>query len=230
MTTAKRKLNLNEATREELIDVLGLRANQVDALLKHRKDKGKFEAIEDLVDIPGVGQATVDHIKDTVTLTEEKAKETAKEAGDKVVDMTAKAVETGRDNVAKATDMGAKQVDETAAKVREIGGEVARKNAQAVETVLPGSGEPAADATRVAMLWASYWPEQMGENMRTLNRLVGCRTFGEVVEVQNGFARASFERLASRFGTAMELAAQAGAAGMRNAKHQAGKVEAQARH
>ena len=226
MTTAKRKLNLNEATREELIDVLGLRANQADAFLKYRAEKGKLGAFEDLSDIPGVGQATLDSIKDMVTMTEEKAKENVKEATDKVVDMTNKSVDAGRDSVAKATEMGAKKADETAEKVREVGGEVMQKNAKLAETILPGSGEAAADTTKVAMLWASYWPEQIGENMRTLNRLVGCRTFREVVEVQNGFARASFERLASRFGTSMNLASQAGAIGMRSVKHQADKAQA----
>lgn len=213
---AKRKLDLNEATREELIDVLGLGAKQADSILKRREEHGRFASLDDLRDINGIGQATVDGLKEMVAI----GGDTAEDATNRVVGMTGKADEAARQVTAAASDAGAQKADETAGKVREIGQEMVQRNADAAERVLPGSGEAAAGATKVVALWASYWPEQIGENMRAVNRLAGCRSFGEAIEVQNTFARNSYERFAQRFNSLMELAMHAGVMGARSAENE----------
>ncbi len=311
-TADKRKLNINEATREELIDVLGLRGNQADSLLKQREEKGPFASFDDLQDINGIGQATVDHIKGQITMQADKAeeagrktaaegakaadatadkvqstnRETADKAaqgvneaaeasrktaaeGAKAADATADKVqstnretadkaaqgvneaaeasrktaaegaktaaaltskmwsvgsetadrtahgmnETGRKAAAETGSEGAKTAEATAGKVQSIGRELAERNADAAERLLPGSGEAMADTTKLATLFVSYWPEQIGDNFRTLNRLAGAKSFGEAIEIQSSFARGSFERLANRYSSLMQLAMQAGIKG-----------------
>ena len=286
MAANKRKLNINEATREELIDVLGLRGNQADALLKQREEKGDFASFDDLQDINGIGQATVDNIKDLITMQAEKANEAAgkaaqgmkeaaetggkataeaaktadatadkmqstnRELADKTVQGVNEAAETGRKATAEAAktaatltskmwSVGSETADRTAhgmnetgrktaaetgsegvktaevaaGKVQSIGRELAERNADTAERFLPGSGEAIADTTKLATLFVSYWPEQIGDNFRTLNRLAGAKSFGEAIEIQSSFARGSFERLANRYGSLMQLAMQAGIKG-----------------
>ena len=53
------KLNVNDATREQLVETAGLRPAVADALLEYRaKHGGKIASPEALGELPGVGPAT----------------------------------------------------------------------------------------------------------------------------------------------------------------------------
>src|SRR3954449_3854823 len=61
------KLNVNDATREQLVETAGLRPAVADALLEYRtKHGGKIESPEALGELPGVGPATVDQLRDVL--------------------------------------------------------------------------------------------------------------------------------------------------------------------
>ena len=61
------KLNVNEVTREQLVETAGLRPVVADALLEYRaKHGGKIVSPEALGELPGVGPATVDQLRDVL--------------------------------------------------------------------------------------------------------------------------------------------------------------------
>ena len=61
------KLNVNEVTREQLVETAGLRPVVADALLEYRaKHGGKIASPEALGELPGVGPATVDQLRDVL--------------------------------------------------------------------------------------------------------------------------------------------------------------------
>src|SRR3954452_14082455 len=61
------KLNVNDATREQLVETGGLRPAVADALLEFRaKHGGKITGPEALGELPGVGPATLDQLRDAL--------------------------------------------------------------------------------------------------------------------------------------------------------------------
>lgn len=60
------KLNINTATRDELLEGTGLRAEVVDSILKLREEAGGIGNAEDLQEIQGVGPATVEQIRNVL--------------------------------------------------------------------------------------------------------------------------------------------------------------------
>src|SRR5947199_5956234 len=61
------KLYVNDATREQLVETAGLRPAVVDALLEFRTEHGgKVVSPEALGELPGVGPATLDQLRDVL--------------------------------------------------------------------------------------------------------------------------------------------------------------------
>ncbi len=57
-------LNLNTATLEELESLPGIGPSKAADILAYRDQHGLFTALEDLVNVPGIGEATVDSLRD----------------------------------------------------------------------------------------------------------------------------------------------------------------------
>lgn len=57
-------LNLNTATLEELESLPGIGPSKAADILAYRDQHGPFTALEDLVNVPGIGEATVDSLRD----------------------------------------------------------------------------------------------------------------------------------------------------------------------
>lgn len=62
------KINLNTATKEQLIKLSGIGEAKAEAILKYRKEHGNFVRPEDIMNIPGIKQAAFDRIKDEITI------------------------------------------------------------------------------------------------------------------------------------------------------------------
>src|ERR687883_752471 len=60
------KLNVNDATREQLVETAGLRPAVADALLEFRAKHGRITSPEALGELPGVGPATLDQLRDVL--------------------------------------------------------------------------------------------------------------------------------------------------------------------
>lgn len=63
------KLNLNTASKNELTQLPGIGEVKAEAILSYRDTNGKFQTIEELMNIPGIKEATFEQIKDLITVT-----------------------------------------------------------------------------------------------------------------------------------------------------------------
>ncbi|MGN1206529.1 MAG: helix-hairpin-helix domain-containing protein [Eubacterium sp.] len=61
-----RKINLNIATKEQLMTLAGIGEAKADAIIAYREEKGKFHKIEDLMEIPGIKEGVFDKIKSQI--------------------------------------------------------------------------------------------------------------------------------------------------------------------
>ena len=62
------KVNLNTATLEELQTLSGIGASKAKAIIEYRDEIGGFKTIEELMEVPGIGQSTYDEIKENITV------------------------------------------------------------------------------------------------------------------------------------------------------------------
>ncbi len=64
----KEKINLNTATAEELQKLPGIGAVLSQAIVEYREEHGPFQSVEELLQVPGIGQGRLDKIRDLVTV------------------------------------------------------------------------------------------------------------------------------------------------------------------
>jgi len=65
----KGKLDLNQATVQELAKLSGIGKKKAEAIVAYRKEKGNFSSVEDLLKIEGIGKKTLEKIRGSLTLT-----------------------------------------------------------------------------------------------------------------------------------------------------------------
>jgi competence protein ComEA len=63
-TEEKGKIDLNEATREELMTVPGIGPATADNILRYRESAGPFRNIEDLLEVDRIGDKTLEKLKE----------------------------------------------------------------------------------------------------------------------------------------------------------------------
>lgn len=61
-------VNINTATLEELQTLSGIGESKAQAIIEYRETVGQFEKIEDLMEVPGIGEALYEKIKDYLTV------------------------------------------------------------------------------------------------------------------------------------------------------------------
>ena len=62
------KVNLNTATKEELMTLAGIGESKADSIIKYREEHGKFQSIEDIKQIEGIKDGVFQKIKDLITV------------------------------------------------------------------------------------------------------------------------------------------------------------------
>ena len=62
------KVNINTASKEELMQVNGIGASIADAIIDYREQNGDFTYLEELKNVSGIGNATFEKIKDYVVI------------------------------------------------------------------------------------------------------------------------------------------------------------------
>src|SRR3954453_8200998 len=111
------KIDLHEATREQLVEAAGLRPLVADAVLKARDEHGGGIADlgalkEALGEVKGIGPATLDQLGDVLKV----GRKAAKPAGEKPAEAAPPAVKAGEREVGRATGEAA----EAAASVAKV--------------------------------------------------------------------------------------------------------------
>lgn len=62
------KVNLNTATKEELMTLAGIGESKADSIIKYQEEHGKFQSIEDIKQIEGIKDGVFQKIKDLITV------------------------------------------------------------------------------------------------------------------------------------------------------------------
>lgn len=62
------KININKASKEDLMKIKGLGESKADAIITYRESNGEFKTIEDIKNVSGIGEALFDKIKDFITI------------------------------------------------------------------------------------------------------------------------------------------------------------------
>lgn len=63
-----KKIRINTATLEEITTLNGIGPKKAQAIIDYRDEHGLFKTIEDLLEIPGIGEKTVENIKEFIQL------------------------------------------------------------------------------------------------------------------------------------------------------------------
>lgn len=65
---AGRQVNLNTATQLDLEQLPGIGPTKARDILTYRQKHGPFQTVEELLKVPGIGQATLDSLRELVTV------------------------------------------------------------------------------------------------------------------------------------------------------------------
>ena len=65
---SKARVNLNTASREELMTLRGIGASRADDIIHYRQEFGGFKSIEDIMNVSGIKNAAFEKIKDSITV------------------------------------------------------------------------------------------------------------------------------------------------------------------
>lgn len=62
------KININTATREELMTLKGVGEVKAEAIIRYREEYGGFRTIEELINVKGIGERTIENIRKDITI------------------------------------------------------------------------------------------------------------------------------------------------------------------
>lgn len=62
------KVNINTASREELMKLKGIGPVYADRIIEHRKERGPFQKPEDIMKVKGIGEGTWEANEDVITV------------------------------------------------------------------------------------------------------------------------------------------------------------------
>ncbi|MDY0396740.1 helix-hairpin-helix domain-containing protein [Virgibacillus halophilus] len=64
--TSEEKIHINQATQEELESLSGIGPSKANAILQYREENGMFQSVEELLEIPGIGEKTLENIRESI--------------------------------------------------------------------------------------------------------------------------------------------------------------------
>jgi len=62
------KVNINQASKEELMELSGIGEAKADAIIRHREERGNFSSIEEIMEIEGIKEGVFRKIQDQITV------------------------------------------------------------------------------------------------------------------------------------------------------------------
>ena len=221
------RLDVNAATKDELVEKVGLRPAVADAVIKFREANGPITDLAMLDDVAGVGAATIDQMRSHVSVARKAAEhgaDTSAKAADvggtaaKVVsgagaEMTARVTEIGAAQMKEAANAAPKPQDMVAAMLHQqekLAGPAleSTRNAttRAADAALKAVETTAPVADDLGKLWLQTVNEQVEDGVATLKGMVAARNVRDVVELQSRFVGGSISRmtqLSTRYFAAM---------------------------
>lgn len=68
VTVENKSISINNATKEELMNLPGIGESRADAIIKYRQENGNFKTLEEIKNVSGIGDALYEKIKVNVVL------------------------------------------------------------------------------------------------------------------------------------------------------------------
>lgn len=62
------RININTASKDELMKLSGVGESKAEAIIQYRTKSGGFKKVEDLQNVDGIGEKTVEKLKDKITV------------------------------------------------------------------------------------------------------------------------------------------------------------------
>ena len=62
------KVSINNASKEELMTLTGIGSSKADKIISYRQENGKFNSLEDIKNVSGIGDALYEKIKNNIEL------------------------------------------------------------------------------------------------------------------------------------------------------------------
>ncbi|WP_430785141.1 helix-hairpin-helix domain-containing protein [Virgibacillus flavescens] len=62
------KINLNYASQEEIEQLNGIGPSKAQAIIQYREETGLFQKIEDVLNVPGIGEKTLENMKENIQI------------------------------------------------------------------------------------------------------------------------------------------------------------------
>lgn len=91
VSVALAAVNLNTATKEELDSVKGIGPVKAQAIIEYRQKNGQFKSVDDLKNVKGFGEKSVENIRSELTVSGASSAKKADKAEAKKEDKPAKA-------------------------------------------------------------------------------------------------------------------------------------------
>ncbi len=206
------KLNINDATREELVEKTGLRPELADAILEFRGKHGKITDVEALDELHGVGPVTLQQLRTTLAFSDRREKAGTANGGDKAQerekDTRETAVKTAQ-VVSSAARGSVKVARDTAEAGAQASSSMARGGLQLVERTAGAFGEAqretAQQSAELGQLFVELLNEQTGHNLQVATAFGRAVSWDEVIQAQSEYMRASFERMNQLHGRYLEI-------------------------
>ncbi|MBX0358785.1 helix-hairpin-helix domain-containing protein [Halobacillus sp. Nhm2S1] len=65
---AGEKVSINRASASEMETLNGIGPSKAASIIKYREENGPFSSVEDLVNVPGIGEKTLENLKELITV------------------------------------------------------------------------------------------------------------------------------------------------------------------
>ena len=62
------KININTASVQELMKLKGVGEKKAQAIVDYRNENGRFETIEDIINVSGIGEKTLENLRDMISV------------------------------------------------------------------------------------------------------------------------------------------------------------------
>lgn len=66
VASSQDKIRVNQATVEELVTLTGIGPSKAEAIITYRDEAGQFKDVDDLLNVSGIGEKTLEAIKDEI--------------------------------------------------------------------------------------------------------------------------------------------------------------------
>ncbi|RIU93763.1 ComEA family DNA-binding protein [Oceanobacillus picturae] len=60
------KVHLNSASKEEIETLSGIGPSKAEAIIAYREENGLFQSLEDLLNVSGIGEKTIEQLEDSI--------------------------------------------------------------------------------------------------------------------------------------------------------------------